>query len=124
MAVCLFVTKLLFPFELSAAGAKRGVRNIPMRTVPSRQSTYAQPAEGRPGPSDDDDDDDNDNDDDDDDDGDDDDDHESVLAKSQSAPHQYEPHMPMAEDLDFCFCPNTDGKRFCSNCNHCCPKPL
>ena len=54
MAVCLFVTKLLFPFELSAAGAKRGVRNIPMRTVPSRPSTQAQPAEGRPGPSDDD----------------------------------------------------------------------
>ena len=40
-----------------------------MRTVPSRRSTQAQPAEGRPGPSDDDDDDngendDNDNDDD------------------------------------------------------------
>ena len=53
---CLFVTKLLFPFELSAAGAKRGVRSLPMRTVPSRRSTLAQPAEGRPGPSDDDDD--------------------------------------------------------------------
>ena len=57
---CLFVTKLLFPFELSAAGAKRGVRSLPMRTVPSRRSTQAQPAEGRPGPSDDDDDDDDD----------------------------------------------------------------
>ena len=57
---CPFVTKLLFPFELSAAGAKRGVRSLPMRTVPSRQSTLAQPAEGRPGPSVDDDDDDND----------------------------------------------------------------
>ena len=53
MAVCLFVTKLLFPFELSAAGAKRGVRGLPMRTVPSGRSTQAQPAEGRPGPSDD-----------------------------------------------------------------------
>ena len=40
------------PFELSAAGAKRGVRSLPARSVPSRQSTKAQPAEGRPGPSD------------------------------------------------------------------------
>ena len=55
---CLFVTKLLFPFELSAAGAKRGVRSLPMRTVPSLRSTQAQPAEVRPGPSDDNDDDD------------------------------------------------------------------
>ena len=38
--------------ELSAIGAKRGVRSLPMRTVPSRRSTKAQPAEGRPGPSD------------------------------------------------------------------------
>ena len=45
------------PSELSAVGAKRGVRSVPMRTVPSRRSTQAQPAEGRPGPSDDDDDD-------------------------------------------------------------------
>ena len=36
-----------------------------LRTLPSRQSTQAQPAEGRPGPSDDDDDDDGDGDDDD-----------------------------------------------------------
>ena len=43
----------LFPSELSAAGVKRGVRSLTMRTVPSRQSTQAQPAEGRPGPSDD-----------------------------------------------------------------------
>ena len=35
-----------------------------MRTVPSRRSTQAQPAEGRPGPSDDDDDGDDDKDDD------------------------------------------------------------
>ena len=34
-----------------------------------------------------------------------------VLAKSCPTPHQYQPHMPMAEDLDFCFCPNTVGKR-------------
>ena len=37
---------------MSAAGTKRGVRSSPMRTVPSRRSTKAQPAEGRPGPSD------------------------------------------------------------------------
>ena len=42
-----------------------------MRTVPSRRSTQAQPAEGRLGPSDDDDDDDDDNDDDEDNDNDD-----------------------------------------------------
>ena len=37
---CLSVChKLLFPSELSAAGAKRGVRSFPMRTVPSRRST-------------------------------------------------------------------------------------
>ena len=35
---------------------KRGVRSLPMRSVPSRRSTLALPAEGRPGPSDDDDD--------------------------------------------------------------------
>ena len=29
-----------FSSKLSAAGAKRGVLNIPMRRVPSRQSTY------------------------------------------------------------------------------------
>ena len=34
----------------SAAGAKRGVRSLPRRTVPSRQSSEAQPAKGRPGP--------------------------------------------------------------------------
>ena len=63
MFICFFVTKLFFPSELSAAGAKRGVSSLPMRTVPSRRSTQAQPAEGRPGPSDDDDDnDDNDDD--------------------------------------------------------------
>ena len=56
-----------FPSKLSAAGAKLGVKSVPMRTVPSRRST------GRPGPSDDDDyDDDDDGDDDDDDDDDDD----------------------------------------------------
>ena len=65
MAGCLLVTKLVFSFELSAAGAKRGVRSLSMRTVPSRRSTQAQPAEGRPGPSDDDDDDYDDDDDDD-----------------------------------------------------------
>ena len=52
MAGCLLFTKLVFSFELSAAGAKRGVRSLPMRTVPSQRSTQAQPAEGRPGPSD------------------------------------------------------------------------
>ena len=35
-----------------------------------------------------------------------------VLAKSCPTPHQYQPHMPMAEDLDFCFCLNTVGKRW------------
>ena len=59
LVVC-WSQKLLFSFELSAAGAKRGVRSLPMGTVPSRRSTQAQPAEGRPGPSDDDDDDDDD----------------------------------------------------------------
>ena len=39
------------PSKLSAAGVKRGMRNLPMRTVPSRRSTWAQPAEGRPGSS-------------------------------------------------------------------------
>ena len=73
MAGCLLFTKLVFSFELSAAGAKRGVRSLPMRTVPSQRSTQAQPAEGRPGPS-------NDNDDDGDDDGDGGDDDKSNLA--------------------------------------------
>ena len=56
------LTKLTswLPSKLSAAGAKLGVKSVPMRTVPSRRST------GRPGPSDDDDyDDDDDGDDDD-----------------------------------------------------------
>ena len=34
------------------------------------------------------------------------------VAKSCPTPHQYQPHMPMAEDLDFCFCLNTVGKRW------------
>ena len=41
ICICLFITKLLFPFELSAAGAKRGVRSLPMRTVPSRRPAWA-----------------------------------------------------------------------------------
>ena len=48
----LFVTKLSFPSELRAAGAKQSVRSLPMRTVPSQRSTL----DGRPGSSDDDDD--------------------------------------------------------------------
>ena len=64
MAGCLLVTKLVFSFELSAAGAKRGVRSLTMRNVPFRRSTQAQPAEGRPGPIDDNNDDDDDDDDD------------------------------------------------------------
>ena len=35
-----------------------GMRSLPVKTVPSRRSISALPAEGRPGPSDDDDDDD------------------------------------------------------------------
>ena len=45
------VCQLLFPFKLSATGAKRGTRSLPMKTVSS------QPAKGRPGPSGDNDDD-------------------------------------------------------------------
>ena len=65
VALCLSVChQIVFPSELSAEGAKRGVRSLPMRTVPSGRSTQAQPAEGRPGPSGDDDDDDDGDDDD------------------------------------------------------------
>ena len=39
VAVGLFFTKSLFLLELSAAGAKRGVRSLPARTLPSRRST-------------------------------------------------------------------------------------
>ena len=62
LSVCLS-PNCFFPSELSAEGAKRGVRSLPMRTVPSGRSTQAQPAEGRPGPGDDDDEDDDDDDD-------------------------------------------------------------
>ena len=51
LSVYLFVTKLLLPSDLSAAGGKQGVGRYPMRTVPSPQSTKTQPAEGQPGPS-------------------------------------------------------------------------
>ena len=37
--------------EPSAAGARRGVRSVPVRSVPSRRSHQALPAEGRPEPS-------------------------------------------------------------------------
>ena len=42
-----------FPSELSAAGTKRGVRSLPVKSVSSWRSTLAQPTEGRPGPCDD-----------------------------------------------------------------------
>ena len=48
----------------------------------------------------------------DDEDDDEDDDGGGGVAKSCPTPHQYQPHMPMAEDLDFCFCLNTVGKRW------------
>ena len=48
----------------------------------------------------------------DDEDDDEDDDGAGGVAKSCPTPHQYQPHMPMAEDLDFCFCLNTVGKRW------------
>ena len=41
--------------EPSAAGARRGVRSVPVIHVPSRRFHWALPAEGRPGPSDNDD---------------------------------------------------------------------
>ena len=44
--------KKLFSSELSVVGAKRGLRSLPMRTVPSRDP----PRPSRPGPIDDDDD--------------------------------------------------------------------
>ena len=47
-----------FPSELNDAGAKRGIRSLPVKSVSSRQSILAQPAEGQPRPSDDADDDD------------------------------------------------------------------
>ena len=43
---------LHFPSELSAAAAKRGMRSLSVKTVPSRRSTLAHPDEGRHGPSD------------------------------------------------------------------------
>ena len=49
-----------FPSELSATGAKRDVRSLPVRSVSSRRSTLALPAECQPGPGDDDNDDDDD----------------------------------------------------------------
>ena len=44
---CYYSEEQTVPSKLSAVGAKRGVRSVPMRTVPSQRPTLAQPAEGR-----------------------------------------------------------------------------
>ena len=63
-------TKVIISHRAQRRSAKQGVRSLPIKTVPSRRSIQALPAEGRPGPSDDNDDGDDNDDDDDNDDGD------------------------------------------------------